>query len=411
MFAAPTRPLSLRELVPLLALLISLTAMAIDIMLPALGSIGRDLALPRANDAQLVLSALFLGLSLGQVAIGPISDSVGRRAAILGALAVFIAGSLTCLVSSSFAAILLGRTLQGIGAAGPRTVCLALVRDRYEGRAMARIMSTVMAVFVIVPALAPAIGQALLWVLPWRALFGFLLLQALVAGTWFALRQPETLAPERRLPLSPARIGRAMLETCRTRVAFGYTLAAGFVFGGFLGYLSSAQQIFQQVYAAGALFPLYFGGLAIALGAASMVNARVVMRLGMLPLVRRALAILTLLSAGFAIMVYAVGGVPPLPALIAYLVLAFLCVGILFGNLNALAMEPMGHIAGTAAAVIGSLSTLLSLGCGLVIGQAFDGSVRPLVLGFAVLAPAALVAVRWAAHAGARRAVAGQRAA
>ena len=385
----------LGEFVALMALMISLVALSIDAMLPALPAIGGDLGVAHENDAQMVVSALFLGLAVGQLVWGPVSDSVGRKPAIYAGVALFIVGCLISILAAGFPAMLTGRVLQGLGAAGPRIVIIALVRDQYEGRAMARIMSLVMAVFILIPALAPALGQGILMIAHWRAIFGLLLGLALIALAWFAVRQPETLPAARRKPFAFGRIAEALGETCANRVALGYTVAAGLIFGAFVGYLSSAQQIFQQQYGVGAQFPLYFAVLALAIGCASYLNARLVMRHGMRRLSLWALRALSLSSAGFFALAWAAGGGPPLWALMTYLMAAFFCIGILFGNFNALAMEPLGHIAGVAAAVIGSLTTFLSMLSGLWIGRAFDGTVLPLVGGFAILGIASLGVMGW----------------
>lgn len=383
------------EFVALTALIISLVALSIDAMLPALQQIGGDLGARRTNDAQLVVSALFVGLALGQVFFGPLSDSIGRKPAIHAGLVLFILGCLLSILAADFTVMLMGRVLQGLGAAGPRSVTIALVRDQYEGRAMARVMSLVMMVFILVPALAPGIGQLILMIAHWRAIFGFLLAVAAIALTWFALRQPETLAPERRVEFSPSRILLAVRETCVTRAAFGYTLAAGLIFGAFIGYLNSAQQIFQVQYGLGRLFPVYFAALALAIGSASLVNARLVMRQGMRRLASRALGLLTGLSLAFLVPAYLASGAPPLWALTLYMAAAFFCIGMLFANFNALAMEPLGHIAGVGAAVVGSLTTLIAMTLGALIGQAYNGTVLPLVAGFALLGTASIAVMRW----------------
>ncbi len=387
--------LRLGEFVALMALMISLVALSIDAMLPALPAIGAELGVEHENDAQLIVSMLFLGLAVGHMVYGPVSDSVGRKPAIYAGVALFVAGCLISIFATGFTAMLAGRVLQGFGAAGPRIVIIALVRDQYEGRAMARIMSLVMAVFIMVPALAPAVGQGILMVAHWRAIFGLFLVLALIGVTWFALRQPETLLRDRRKPFSLGRIALAARETCANRVAFGYTVAAGLIFGAFIGYLNSAQQIFQTLYGLGEQFPLYFAVLALSIGGASYLNARLVMRFGMRPLSNWALRLLSLLSLGFFAAAWTAAGVPPLWALMSYLMAAFFCIGILFGNFNALAMEPMGHIAGVAAAVIGSLTTFVSLLFGTWIGQAFDGTVLPLAAGFALLGLAAMAVMSW----------------
>jgi len=384
------------ESVVLMVLMISLVALSIDAMLPALADIGRDLAVADPNDSQLVVSMLLLGMGLGQVIYGPLSDSIGRKPTIYLGVGIFITGCALSVTAADFTMMLLGRVLQGIGAAGPRTVIVALIRDQYEGRAMARILSLVMAVFILVPVLAPALGQAILFVAHWRWIFGLLLGLALIGLTWFALRQPETLAPEKRRPFRLGRIALAVKEACGHRVAFGYTLAGGVVFGAFLGYLNSAQQIFQQTYGLGELFPIYFGGLAIAIGGASYLNARLVMRFGMRLLSHRALIVTVAASLACLPLAWMAGGVPPLWLLMAYLAVAFFCFGLLFGNFNALAMEPLGHIAVVGAAVVGSLQTLISVVFGVAIGRAYDGGLVPLVTGFAVLGLMSMALMRWA---------------
>jgi DHA1 family bicyclomycin/chloramphenicol resistance-like MFS transporter len=386
----------LGEFVTLMALLISLVALSIDAMLPALPEIGRDLGVERGNDNQLIISVLFLGLAAGQLIYGPLSDSTGRKPAIYLGLILFILGCLLSIFATNFTVMLAGRFLQGIGAGGPRIVIVALVRDCYEGRAMARIMSFVMAVFILVPALAPALGQVILIVAHWRAIFVSFLVLAVTAFAWFALRQPETLTADRRKPFSPRRIGLAVVEACKNRIAFGYTIAAGLIFGAFIGYLASAQQIFQELYGLGRLFPIYFAVLALSIGSASYVNARLVMRFGMRFLSDRALLVLCGFSAVSFLAAAVLSGQPPLWVLMTYLMIAFFCIGILFGNFNSLAMQSVGHIAGVAAAVVGSLTTFISLALGTAIGQAYNGTVLPLVGGFALLGLGSLGVMRWA---------------
>lgn len=383
------------EFVARTAMMISLVALSIDAMLPALQEIGADLGVQQENDAQLVISALFLGLAVGMLIYGPISDSTGRKPPIYVGFALFVLGCLMSATATSFTVMLAGRFLQGLGAAGPRIVMIALVRDGYEGRAMARIMSLIVAVFILVPALAPAIGQGILLVAHWRAIFAVLLGLALISLVWFAFRQPETLVPGRRVPFSLLLIGRAIRETCTHRTAFGYTIAAGLVFGAFIGFLNSAQQIFQGQYGLGNLFPLYFAVLALSIGGASIVNARLVVRFGMRRLSGLALTALTGLSLAFFAVVWTVAGDPPLWALMIYLMLSFFCIGILFGNFNALAMDPLGHIAGVAASVIGSLTAFISLLLGMMVGLAYDGTVLPLVGGFAALGIASIAVMRF----------------
>ncbi|MDF1748347.1 MAG: multidrug effflux MFS transporter [Alphaproteobacteria bacterium] len=379
------RDQSLPEFIALIALQISMVALTIDAMLPALPAIGLELGVASANETQLVISLFFLGFAVGQFFYGPLSDSLGRKPMILAGIALFGVGCILSLVSWNYETMLLGRVLQGLGAAGPRTVTLAVVRDRYAGRGMARIMSFVMAVFIVVPALAPALGQAVLFIADWRAIFFFLMALGMFCAIWMTIRLPETLADSDRMPLSLGRIWSAILETVTNRHAIGYTISAGFIFGAFVGYLNSAQQIFQDVFGLGELFPLFFGILALSIGASSVVNARIVMRLGMRFLSFAAVFALTGLSLFFLVVDFLLQGHPPLWAFMLWGMTSFFCIGLLFGNLNALAMEPLGHIAGTGSAVVGALTTLISLVFGIVVGQAFDGTVMPLVIGFAAL--------------------------
>ncbi|MFC4270072.1 multidrug effflux MFS transporter [Sneathiella chungangensis] len=393
--SAPSAKLGFVEQIILLALMISMVALSIDVMLPALFDISRDLKAANPNDRQYVIAAVFLGLAIGQLFYGPISDSTGRKPAIYFGFGLFLLGCLLSIFATNFTVMLIGRLLQGLGVASPRIVSLALIRDQYEGREMARFVSLVMTVFILVPVLAPALGQVILIFAEWRAIFVVLLLLGLATLTWFALRQVETLPPEKRAPLSLRRIWLAVKEVVGTRAAFGYTLVGGFIFSAFLGYLTMSQQIFQDQYGVGEMFAVYFGVLALALGTASFVNARLVMRFGMRKLSYYALVALTLLSGLFVIYTYIHDGHPPLSTLVAFFMVTFFCIGILFGNFNAMAMEPLGHIAGVAAAVIGSITTFVSMGLGTLIAQLYDGTVLPLVASFAVLGGLSLAAMIW----------------
>ena len=384
------------EFVPLVALLMALVALSTDGMLPALSVMGRDLHVSRANDVQYVVTSLFIGLGIGQLFFGPVSDSIGRKNAIHAGLTVYMIGCLISVFATTFEMMIAGRVLQGIGVAGPRVVTVALVRDQYEGRTMARLMSFAMTVFIFVPTVAPALGQVILWAGGWRAIFAGFLIVAAAASAWLALRQPETLPVDRRRPLTPRAIGNALLEILRLRAALGCTLATGFVFAPFVAYLSSAPQIFQEAYRTGDLFPVYFGALALGIGCASLVNGRLVMRYGMRPLVKAALVSATLASLVALVFVVAWNGLPPLWLLMACLMVTFACVGLLFGNLNALAMEPLGHVAGVGASVVASISTFISVPLGGFVGQMFDGTMYALVGSFALFSAGALAAIHWA---------------
>lgn len=391
----PNKPLPLVEFILMLATMISIVAMATDVMLPALADIGRDLRLAEVNDAQLVVSSFFLGFALGQVFVGPLSDSFGRKPVVYMGYAVFIVGCVLSVITTSWTFMLIGRVLQGLGAAAPRVVTVALVRDGYEGRAMARIMSVVMAVFIIVPAIAPGVGQGLMLIGGWRATFAGLIGLGFVGFLWFLTRQPETLPHADRRVFSLANIAGGLREILANRMAVGYTLATGSIFGAFLGYLSSAQQIFQTTFAVGQMFALYFGVAALSIGSASIFNSRVVMRIGMRRLTSSALSVVAVTSFGFLFLIKIAGIDPPLAMFMTWLLVVFFCMGILFGNLNALAMEPLGHMAGLGAAFVGSVSTFISLPLGWAVGNQFDGTVVSLVLGFATLSLISLAIIYW----------------
>jgi DHA1 family bicyclomycin/chloramphenicol resistance-like MFS transporter len=382
------------ESVALMALMMSLTAMSIDAILPALPEIGQDLSVQRPNDNQLIVSLLIFGMAVGQMVYGPLSDSLGRKSTIYIGFGIYIAGCLLSLTAPLFSIMLAGRIFQGLGAAGPRIVTMAIVRDQYEGRAMARVMSFVMTVFILVPVIAPSFGQAILLVASWHAIFIAFIALALIAVTWFAIRQPETLAPARRIRFSPRRIIKGVREVCSIRVSFGYSIAAGFVFGSFIGYLNSAQQIFQGLYGLGVQFPLFFGLTAFSIGSALLLNARLVMKFGMRLLTRRALTGISILSSFYFAIAWISNGSPPFWSLIVYLMVTFFGFGILFGNLNAIAMEPLGHIAGVGAAVVGSLSTLISVPISILIGQCYNETVIPLIGGFSILSIISFFTIR-----------------
>ena len=391
------------EFIPLVALLFSLVALAIDAMLPALPEIGSDLGLARPNDAQYVIVALFFGLGLGQVVFGPLSDRIGRKPAIYAGLAVFMAGCVVSVVAPTFETMIAGRVLQGIGVAAPRIVTVALVRDQYEGRTMARIMSFAMAVFILVPAAAPALGLAVLRIAGWRAIFVAFFVIAAIAFAWLLVRQPETLPPARRRPLSPRALAGAVREILAIRAAVGYTVATGFAFSPFVAYLSSAPQMFEDGYGVGDLFVAWFAVLALVIGAVSIVNGRLVMRYGMRRLSAVAAAAIALVSTAAWIGLVPWDGLFPFWLFMAYFLVVFAFIGLLFGNLNALAMEPLGHLAGVGSAVVACLATLIAVPLGGVVGQSFDGTLYAQVGSFAVFGAGMLAAIWWAGRSPRRR--------
>ena len=382
------------EFVILAAAMQALTALSMDAMLPALPAMGSDLQTINVNDVQLIVLTMMMGLALGHVLYGPLSDSIGRKPPIYLGFAVYTAGTLICLSSQTLDWMLCGRFLQGLGIAGPRIVMNAVVRDRFKGNQMARVLSLVMTVFIMVPVLAPSLGQFLLEFFHWQAIFWMFLLFSTIVCIWFHLRLKETLKQSK--PFSIKGIQWGLAEILRSRRSLGYTLATGFLFSPMVAYISSAQQIYADVFGMEAEFPLIFGFLALGFGLASLFNARLVMRFGM----RRIALTSALLVTGFSFIFWlgliGFGSRPELWIYIAFMMLVFLGLGFLFGNLNALAMEPLGHIAGVGASFIGFLSHLVAIPIGMLIGRAFDGTIMPQVSGQAFCFLAMVLSILWA---------------
>lgn len=373
-----------KEFIGLMAILMSLVALTIDSILPALSLIGNELQVTDPNDTQLVLSGVFFGMAFGLMIYGPIADSFGRKKTLYLGISIFLIGDLISIFAQDFSLMLFGRIAQGFGAASCRVVTTAMIRDKFEGQQMGRVMSLIMVLFVIVPALAPSIGQLILWVAHWRAIFLFVLAVAATGLALLYFRQEETLAEEHKRPFSPGSIWAAIKETITHPTTSLYTIAAGIVFGSFIGYLSSAQQILQLQYDTGEMFSIYFGTLAIAIGFASFTNSKLVMKFQIEKLCLWALFGLTALSIAFFSYYQLNGGQPNLAMFLLYLGLVFFCFGILFGNLSTLAVQPLGHIAGIATSVVASVQTLISVAVGVAIGGAYNGTIMPLTFGFAL---------------------------
>ncbi len=390
-FLPRVRRISFAEFVTLIALMMALTALSIDIMLVALPDIAHALGGDGANERQLIITTYMIGFAVGQPFHGPLSDRFGRKPVLAVGLVIFAIASLAAAFAPSFHTLLAARALQGFGAAAPRIVAIAIVRDRFAGRDMARVMSFVMMVFIIVPVIAPAIGELILHAGTWPWIFAALFLAAAAAFAWSALRLPETRHAEDRMPLSPAALGAAFRVVVGTPQTVGYTTAMGFMFGSLLSYVGSAQQIFVDIYGLGTLFPVVFGAIAAAMALASLTNAHLVGRLGMRRVSHAAL--LGFLSACAVMAAFGFPQHPPLLALGAFLAVTFYCFGLIAPNFNALAMEPLGHVAGMGSSFTGFYSTASAALLGWIIGQSFDGSVRPMTIGFTVLSALALLTV------------------
>ncbi len=380
------------EFVALMASLMALTALSVDIMLPALPRIHDDFALTGANDQQLVVTLYVLGFAIGQIFQGPLSDRFGRRPVLLAGIAVYAVAALGCLFAETFAALLAARFVQGLANAAPRIIAIAVVRDIYEGRRMAEVMSFVMTVFIIVPVIAPSIGGAFLLFGTWHLIFAFLSVCALGILTWVAIRLPETHPAAEREPMSARWLVGAAAEIGGNRIAVGYTLAAGVLFGSLLAYVNSAQQIFVESFGVGDWFPVIFGSVAAALAVAAFVNGRSVMRFGMRRISHA--AVLGFAAAGLAHLGYYLAfGTPPLWLFLGFLACCLFCFGLIAPNFNSLAMEPMGRVAGTASSFIGATTTLVGALLGWFVGAHYDGTPGPLIAGFGGLGLAGLAIV------------------
>src|SRR3954468_3985912 len=381
------------EFVVVIASIMALNPLAMDMMLPALPNIGSAFHITVANRPQMVLSTFLLGFGIGQFVMGPLSDRFGRRPVLLGGMTVYFIASLLAIVAPSFETLLLARALQGLGTSATRVIAISIVRDCYAGRRMASVMSLAMMVFIAVPVIAPSFGQAVMLLAQWRGIFIVLMLYGLAALIWSALRMPETLPVSERKSIAIRDVLGAFRQTVTNRQTLGYALAAGGVMGSLFAYVFSSQQVFTEIYRLGHYFPLAFAAIAVGTALAGFLNARFVGRLGMRVISHGALVGYVAVS-GVMLLAAANGGVP----FALYMVLTTLSLfgfGLMFANFTALAMEPQGHIAGTASSLFGSITTLLGIAIGYAIGQSYDGTLLPFATGalLSTLASLGVVAV------------------
>jgi len=386
--------ISFPEFVTLMALYVALMAMSIDMILPALSLIGQEFRVINENQTQYIISMLFLGFTFGQIIYGPISDSFGRKFTIYIGLIVLIIGDILCLFAGNFIFMLIGRFMQGFGAASPRITSMAVIRDCYKGQEMARVMSFIMTIFIIIPVIAPSIGQAILLVHDWRIMFAIFLVAALIAMFWTYFRLPETLKTEDIRPFNIKTILKDFLTVFKNKITIGYAICSGLIFGALIGYLTSSRQIFQDYFGTGKLFSLYFGFGALSIGISSIINSMIVRRYGMKLICHYALILMMAISLLLIIISSLEAGHVTIWQFMIFVFISFFCVGLLFGNLNALAMEPMGHIAGIASTVIGCLSSAISVIIGTIIGQSYNNTPVPLIISFLLLTSAAFL-LKW----------------
>jgi len=378
----PSEPISISfvEFVCLCACLMALTALAVDIMLPALPAMASTFGVPNENDQQLIIVLYMAGFAAGQILFGPLSDHFGRKPILMVGLGVFIVSTIGALCAGSFEGLLIARFAQGLGAASPRIIAVAVVRDLYAGRQMARVMSFAMMIFITVPILAPSLGQALIHIGDWHWVFTVLLAMASVAAVWSSLRLPETARPALGVE-RPLTLGQSFSTAILNPQTAGYGAAGGFMFGCVLAYVASAQQVYVEVFRIGDVFPVVFGAIASAISLASFLNARLVGRLGMRRVSHTALLLSIILSVLLA--AAASQGMVGFATFAVAVALNFFLFGLIAPNFNSLAMEPQGHNAGMASSVTGSMGTAIAAVVGGLVARAFDGTIFPLTAGFA----------------------------
>jgi DHA1 family bicyclomycin/chloramphenicol resistance-like MFS transporter len=388
---SPRQRLGQTEFIALMAMVVATVAFSIDAMLPALPQIGAALSPDNLNNAQLIITSFVLGMGIGTLFTGPLSDAYGRKPVMIAGAVVYVVGCGLAWAAQSLELMLAARVLMGLGASGPRVVAMALVRDIYQGRDMARIMSFVMAVFALVPALAPTLGHFIILGFGWRAIFAAFMLFSVITLLWLLIRQPETLMPGNRRPLSIAALYTATAQMFAHRTARLSIAVQTLVFGILFIVLSSTQQVFDVTFGQGAHFHYWFGGIAILAASASLLNARLVMRLGMRAIIKAMLTI----QIGITLAMIAITAMdgPYWLAFGTYVIWVtgnFFQAGLTIGNLNALAMEDMGHIAGLAASIIAAISTIGAVLIAAPIALMFDGTPLPMAVGALVAASIAL---------------------
>ncbi|KIZ47610.1 MULTISPECIES: multidrug effflux MFS transporter [Rhodopseudomonas] len=385
------RPMGFPEFVLIVACIMALNPLAMDMMLPALPQIGSVFNIASGNRLQGVLSAFMIGFGVGQFVIGPLSDRYGRRPILLAGMVVYTIASVLAVVAPSFETLLIARVAQGLGTAATRVIAVSIVRDCYAGRRMASVMSLVMMIFIAVPVLAPALGQVVMLAVQWRGIFVCLMIYGLLALLWCAWRLPETLPASERKSLALRDVLSAFRHTLTNRQTLGYALAAGGIQGTLFAYVFESQQVFTQIYHLGHYFPLAFAAIAIGIALAGFLNARFVGRLGMRVISHGALCMYVVVVS--VMLVAARHGQVWFPLYMVLSALSMFGFGLMFANFTALAMEPQGHIAGTASSLFGSITTLLGIAIGYTIGQDFDGTLLPFATGSLLCTLATLAVV------------------
>lgn len=378
------------------AMLMATIAIAIDAMLPALTEIGHSLSPDQPERAPLIIASYVMGMGVGTLFVGPISDTMGRRPVLLMGMVLYCFAALVCWRTNSFDMLLIARFAQGVGVAGPRVVTQAIIRDLYHGEKMAKVVSFMMMIFVLVPAIAPAMGQVIIMLFDWRAIFLTFVIFAVITGSWFYFRQQETLPIEERRPFTIKAFNSAFKEIMSNHMVRVSILVQTLTLGMLFSMISLIQPLFEFTYDRGEQFAYWFAGLALLAGTANIVNARVVERVGMRPLATMAFAIQT--GVSLLALVLSLTGQFHFMFFVPWILSLFYMVGFTLGNMNALAMEPLGHIAGIASSVIGALSTVGGAVISAVVGVTFGGTPVPLALVCLICSGVSFLMMRTIAH-------------
>ncbi|QWX85612.1 multidrug effflux MFS transporter [Cellulophaga sp. HaHaR_3_176] len=378
------------EFIALMASLMSIVALSIDALLPALSNIGVSINNSSSTDHQLLITMIFLGLGVGQLFFGPLSDTYGRKPIIYIGFSVFIIASIICVFATSLEVMIVGRILQGIGLSAARTISISIIRDTFEGNYMAKVMSFVTAFFILVPVVAPAFGKIILESMGWKAIFFMQIFFSLIIGFWFWKRQPETLHPEFKVPFTKTVFIKGIKELIKHKETIACTMISGLITGAFLVYLSSAQHVFEDQYNLKETFPYLFAALAVSIGLSTFFNGTLVLRFGMRKLAFIALISFTTLSLIYVAMFWG-GTNPSIGVLMVFLSMIFFSLGFIWGNMRSIAMEPIGHIAGIGAAITGFISTLISIPIATFIGSYVTDTVLPLFMGLGACGVTAII--------------------
>lgn len=393
-----------KELLTIISAMMAFTAMAIDMMLAAFPQIRSDFDLGVGSaETSRVITVFMIGLAVGQLIYGPIADRFGRKRTLYAGAAIYIVGAVFSALAPTFELLLVGRFIWGIGGAGARVVATAIVRDRFEGPAMASAMSNVMAVFVLVPIVAPSVGAGIIAIAPWRTVFWFCVLFAVVVVIW-SFRMRETLDPAHQRDLNPSAIFSGYWQVARTPVTFGYTMATVFIQAGFTTYLASSELLIGEVFGREAQFPFIFGAVAVLFGVGAIVNGRIVERLGIDRVVDRGFVAMAVLL-GLLVVITVIGsGTPNFWLFMPVLGLSLGANMFLMPNLNSAAMTPLGAIAGSGSALTGAVRIFLGAVIGGYFSEQVDSTVTPLVLALVLMSALSIVSV-WLVRRGGIRAV------